>query len=153
MIYSSSNSPFNINSKENLMPIEDKIDDLVAALDRNTAALEGQPAKGAKTTKAGKVAMRAEPEEELDEEEDFGKGKAKKAAPAKSAPAKGKAKKITYDQVRDAALDFSKTRGREELIGILDEFEAKTAKDLTDDQYGDFVARIEEREVELAEEE
>lgn len=70
-------------------------------------------------------------------------------APAKAKPAKAKAEeaaaKLDYVQhIQTPALTLVKAKGRDALAGILAEFGAKTAKDITEDQWPALAARIAE---------
>ncbi len=70
-------------------------------------------------------------------------------APAKAKPAKAKAEealvRLDYVQhIQTPALTLVKAKGRDALAGILAEFNAKTAKDITEDQWPALAARIAE---------
>ena len=70
-------------------------------------------------------------------------------APAKAKPAKAKAEeavaRLDYVQhIQTPALTLVKAKGRDALAGILAEFGAKTAKDITEDQWPALAARIAE---------
>ena len=70
-------------------------------------------------------------------------------APAKAKPAKAKVEetpaKLDYVQhIQTPALTLVKAKGRDALAGILAEFNAKTAKDITEDQWPALAARIAE---------
>jgi hypothetical protein len=70
-------------------------------------------------------------------------------APAKAKPAKAKAEeapvKLDYVQhIQTPALTLVKAKGRDALAAILGEFNAKTAKDIGEDQWPALAARIAE---------
>jgi len=70
-------------------------------------------------------------------------------APAKAKPAKAKVEetpaKLDYVQhIQTPALTLVKAKGRDALAGILAEFGAKTAKEITEDQWPALAARIAE---------
>lgn len=71
-------------------------------------------------------------------------------APAKAKPVKAKAEeaapaRLDYVQhIQTPALTLVKAKGRDALAGILAEFGAKTAKEITEDQWPALAARIAE---------
>lgn len=139
------------------MALEDEIKTLTAAVNKLTAALDGQgslPLAG-KPAK-GKPAKAAEPEDDegvIDEEVEAPKkavGKAAAKPAAKPAPKK-KAAGLTYDDIRQPGLDFSRTHGRDEILAILQEFEAENGQGVAEDQRQAYLDRLAERDAELSE--
>lgn len=51
---------------------------------------------------------------------------------------------IDYAQIKDAVMRVSKAKGREGAIELLKEFGAKLGGDLTEEQWGPFLARAEQ---------
>jgi hypothetical protein len=51
---------------------------------------------------------------------------------------------VDYAQVKTAVMAVSKAKGREAAVELLGEFEAKVGGDLTEDQWGPFLARAAE---------
>lgn len=51
---------------------------------------------------------------------------------------------IDYAQIKDAVMRVSKAKGREGAIELLGKFGAKLGGDLTEEQWGPFLARAEE---------
>ena len=51
---------------------------------------------------------------------------------------------VSYAQIKDAVMRVSKAKGREAAIELLGEFGAKLGGDLTEEQWGPFLARAEQ---------
>jgi len=51
---------------------------------------------------------------------------------------------VDYAQVKTAVMAVSKAKGREAAVELLGEFDAKVGGDLTEDQWGPFLARAAE---------
>jgi hypothetical protein len=51
---------------------------------------------------------------------------------------------VDYAQVKTAVMAVSKAKGREAAVELLGEFDAKVGGDLTEDQWGPFLARATE---------
>jgi hypothetical protein len=63
-------------------------------------------------------------------------------APATSSNDEGSA--IDYAQVKAAVMKVSTTKGRQAAVDLLAEFDAKVGGDLTEEQWGPFLARADE---------
>ena len=71
--------------------------------------------------------------------------KAAKAAPAEAPPAEPAPTAMDYAaDIQTPALALGKAKGRDALAAILEEFGAKTAKDIAQDQWPALAARIAE---------
>lgn len=55
-------------------------------------------------------------------------------------PADAPSASPTYDEVKGAILEVSKSKGRQAAIDLLTKFGAKTGPDVKPDQYADFIA-------------
>jgi hypothetical protein len=64
------------------------------------------------------------------------------AAPASGESESGSA--IDYAQVKAAVMKVSTTKGRQAAVDLLAEFDAKVGGDLTEEQWGPFLARADE---------
>ncbi len=59
-------------------------------------------------------------------------------------PAEPEAPAVDYNQVKTAVMAVSKAKGREAAVELLGEFDAKVGGDLTEEQWGPFLARAAE---------
>jgi hypothetical protein len=59
-------------------------------------------------------------------------------------PAEPEAPAVDYTQVKAAVMAVNKAKGRDAAVALLGEFNAKVGGDLTEEQWGPFVARAEE---------
>lgn len=66
------------------------------------------------------------------------------AAVPEQEPAVETATAVDYNQVKTAVMAVSKAKGREAAVELLGEFDAKVGGDLTEDQWGPFLARAAE---------
>jgi hypothetical protein len=64
--------------------------------------------------------------------------------PEQKPAAEPEAPAVDYTQVKAAVMAVSKAKGREAAVELLGEFDAKVGGDLTEDQWGPFLARAAE---------
>lgn len=103
----------------------------------STGGSEGRPADNDAAESAEEVGQPGEVDHgELDAGKD---GNGDEGAASQSA-----APEVTYDQVREAVLKLSATKGRDAAIGVLDTFGVGNAKELTEDQWAEAVAALTE---------
>lgn len=123
------------------------INNLVAAMGNRQlqapeATAEPEKPKATKPAKsaAEKPTTPATPEPET--AGDAGEPATDQAKPASDENESGSA--IDYAQVKAAVMKVSTTKGRQAAVDLLAEFGAKVGGDLTEEQWGPFLARAEE---------
>jgi len=130
--------------------------DLAEALNNLADAIRGRtgafvPATGAETTEPEKPKTAAKPAAkkpttpatpEPETADDAGEPATDQAAPASSSNDEGSG--IDYAQVKAAVMKVSTTKGRQAAVDLLAEFDAKVGGDLTEEQWGPFLARADE---------
>lgn len=142
------------------MALEKLLEDLIEALQENTAALKGgksaAPAKGGKAEKPAKGKSKPSKDEDdedeqedededegddedADEDEDEDDRPAKKKSKKDEKPAKGKEgkkKKVTLDDVKKALRDYAELEGKPAAKAILKEHgDADTPAELEEENY------------------
>lgn len=65
-------------------------------------------------------------------------------APEQEPAAEPEAPAVDYNQVKTAVMAVSKAKGRDAAVALLGEFDAKVGGDLTEEQWGPFLARAAE---------
>lgn len=115
---------------------------LEKAIQENTEALKALTA--ALQNGAAPAPAKEEPKKE----------KAKKEAPAKEeapkeepkAEEKAKSDAIPYDDVKNKTLELVKAKGRDVVMSLLEDFgsKVKSAKDLEEGQYAEYLERVED---------
>jgi hypothetical protein len=102
-----------------------------------------KPKTAARSAKADKTTP-STPEQETD----AGAGEASETTsdrPAAQSPSDdASGSDIDYAQVKAAVMKVSTTKGRQAAVDLLGEFNAKVGGDLTEEQWGPFLARAEE---------
>lgn len=116
------------------MSIEKLIGDLIAAIDRNTAALQA-----ASTTSAAPAAKAAKAKPPVEEAAPSKQEAAAAEAPAQDTPLQEETA-ITRQDVTDVVLALGKAGRRDALVKLLGEYGASKASALADDQLGAFHA-------------
>ena len=117
------------------MSLEQKIEDLTAAVKELAAAFNAWPPQGgavqSQETKTTKKPSSAD------------SGETKKSSPEPTKPetlaSSTKAESITYDQVKEAILAIS-SKSRDKAVALLARYGAKSGKDLTEEQFAGFHA-------------
>lgn len=94
--------------------LENQITAMIKALNANTTALQGKGALPPKDKVAGKTTKKVPSTE------------------------------ITYEQVREQNLAFSKKHGRDALIEVFGEFGVEKATELTEDQFSEYLDKLKE---------
>jgi len=130
-----------------------KCPELAQAINNLAAAMSIRSVDGALQD----IVKPAAPKEDLHDPRHVGAGpKTPKAKPApepvvepatvpeQETPAEAEVPAADYAQVKTAVMAVSKAKGREAAVELLGEFNAKVGGDLTEDQWGPFLARAAE---------
>ena len=118
------------------MSLEKAIQENTEAVKALTAALSAGGAKEAPKKEAPK---KETPKKEAPKEEP----KEEKPAPKKEEKA---ADTIPYDDVKNKTLELVKAKGRDIVMSLLEDFgkDVKSAKDLEEGQYGEYLERVDD---------
>lgn len=117
------------------MSLEDKIDDLIAALEANTAAHKGNTGStAAPAAKAAPVAAKPAPTKPTAAAPTK---PAAKPAPKKAVEPEPEADEVDYDAVRASILNLGKVKGRAAVADALAEFGVDKGADLDPSQYAE----------------
>lgn len=123
------------------MSLEKALEENTKALNANTEALLQFAASG-----NGSAAPSAPAKTEKKEEKAPAKEAKKEAPKEEKKPAKTEEKNdaIPYDDVKNKTLDLVKAKGRDAVLSLLEDFgkDVKSAKDLKEDQYADYLKRV-----------
>jgi hypothetical protein len=109
-----------------------------------SAAPEAEPEKSKTAAKPAAKKPTTPPTPEPETAGDDEGLKTDGAAPATSSSDDASASDIDYTQVKAAVLKVSQEKGRAAAVELLGEFDAKVGGDLTEEQWGPFLARAAE---------
>ena len=123
------------------------INNLAAAMGNRQLQAPEATAEPEKPKTAAKPAAKkptTQPTPEPETAGDAGEPATDQAAPASPSNDESSGADVDYAQVKAAVMKVSTTKGRQAAVDLLAEFNAKVGGDLTEEQWGPFLARAEE---------